>query len=102
MQHAPNSPAGTRSDATAAFPPRDSGQAPDALTEAPSAFDPAEWLEAFEAVGGCWVVHDKLWLMFRVEDRPAETMVAARMMVNALSPEQRATVHAHLRAREAL
>jgi hypothetical protein len=102
MKHAPNSPAGTRSDATATFPPRDSGQAPDALTEAHSAFDPAEWLAAFAASGGGWIVRDCLSLVFRIEDQPDDAMVAARLMVASLTPAKRKAIIAHLREREAL
>jgi hypothetical protein len=101
MQNAPNSPTGPRSESIAAFPPHDSGQALDALTEAPSAFDPAEWLAAFERVGGCWMVRDCLSLVIRVEDQPDAQLDSARRLVVGLTREHREAIVAHLREREA-
>jgi hypothetical protein len=101
MQNAPILRAGTRSESIAAFPPHDSGQALDALTEAPGGFNPAEWLAAFERVGGGWMVRDCLSLVIRVEDQPDAQLDAARRLVVGLTQAHREAIVAHLREREA-
>jgi hypothetical protein len=63
-------------------------------------FDPADWLDAFEAVGGGWIVRDCLSLVMQVEDRSEADLSTARQMIVDLTRDQRNAVVAFLRARE--
>lgn len=63
-------------------------------------FEPQSWLDAFEAVGGGWIVRDCLSLVMQVEDRSDADLSAARQMIVDLTRDQRNAVMAFLRARE--
>jgi hypothetical protein len=64
-------------------------------------FEPQSWLDAFEAVGGGWIVRDCLSLVMQVEDRSDADLSAARQMIVELTRDQRNAVMGFLRAREA-
>jgi hypothetical protein len=101
MQSTQNSPTAIRSESIAASPAPDSQNGPGALTETHSAFDPADWLAAFERVGGGWVLRDDLALAIYPEGRTESELNCARRLVVSLTQEQRKAILAHLREGEA-
>jgi hypothetical protein len=101
MQHTPILRAGTRTESIAAFPPHDTANAAEALSEPLSGFDAAAWLASFEAVGGGWIVRDCLSLAIMVEGRTDAELNAARQLVVDLAPEDRAAIVAFLKDKEA-
>lgn len=60
-------------------------------------FDPAKWLASFQAVGGGWVVRDRVLLVTRLEGQPDDDLIRARDLVADLTDENRAAILAHLR-----
>jgi hypothetical protein len=61
------------------------------------AFDPTEWLNKFELVGGAYILTDRLSLAVLVEDRPDEDIRRARRMIALLTSEDRAALVQHMR-----
>jgi hypothetical protein len=98
METIPILPPGVRPESTQAIPPHDSHFPAEALREAPSAFNPSDWLHRFENVGGGWIVRDCLSLVIQVEDRSDADLSAARELVASLTPADRTALVAHLRS----
>lgn len=100
MQTTSISPPRVRPDAIRAIPANDTAHAAHAISEAPSAFDPATWLDEFETVGGGYVVTNRLSLCMMVEGRTDEELSRARLMIVTLSESDRSALVAHIRERE--
>lgn len=74
------------------------------ITGAPTCapFNPADWLSQFESLGGGYAAtENSLQLAILLGDQTDAELIQARLLVAALTPDDKAAIFAHLKAAEA-